>query len=187
MGRLRPGDYMRDFSFRTPFGVTMTLREYGAGGRLLVVFLRYYGCTLCQYDLAGYAAGYGKITAAGGRLLVVLQSDPEMLAGELGTEDAFPFAIACDPGQELYREFGILPAAGKAKMVGPGTLIKMTKAKACGLKHGRYEGEELQLPAAFIVEPDGVVSYAHYGKTVDDVPDAAELAMRLGTDVLRGR
>lgn len=104
MGRLNEGQNMPDFSFRTPFCPKLTLKEFMAGQKTAIVFLRYFGCTLCQYDMAQYAAGYEEIKAAGGKLLVVLQSDPELLAQDLGTEDAMPFTIACDTEGELYRE-----------------------------------------------------------------------------------
>mgnify|MGYP000609266414 FL=1 len=41
--------------------------------------------------------------------------------------------------------------------------------------HGEYEGEELQLPAAFVVEKDLTVTYARYGKDGADVPTPEEL------------
>ena len=47
---------------------------------------------------------------------------------------------------------------------------------AAGFSHGRYEGEELQLPAAFILQPDLTVTYAHYAKVIDDVLDAVQIA-----------
>ena len=64
--------------------------EAAGGKKLALVFLRYYGCTLCQYDLSQYAKNYEKITAAGGELLVVLQSDPDLLREDMGKEDMFP-------------------------------------------------------------------------------------------------
>ncbi|MBS5062290.1 MAG: AhpC/TSA family protein [Hungatella hathewayi] len=176
MGRLNEGQNMPDFSFRTPFCPKLTLKEFMAGQKTAIVFLRYFGCTLCQYDMAQYAAGYEEIKAAGGKLLVVLQSDPELLAQDLGTEDAMPFTIACDTEGELYREYGILPAESKMKMAGAKTVVKLAKATAAGYKHGRYEGEELQLPAAFVVDGNGTITWAHYGTTADDVPDVDKLA-----------
>ena len=38
---------------------------------------------------------------------------------------------------------------------------------------------ELQLPAAFVLDGDCKVEYAHYGKTLSDVPDAGTLAKLL--------
>lgn len=176
MSKIEVGQQMPDFTFDTPFRSGMKLSEAVEGKKTAIVFLRYYGCTLCQYDIHKYAKEYDAIEASGGKLLVGLQSDPEKLAADLGSEDHLPFTFICDPLQTLYREFSIDAAESKLKMAGPGTLAKIAKAKAAGYQHGRYEGEELQLPAVFVVTPDLKVTYVHYAKTVDDVPDAKALA-----------
>ena len=36
--------------------------------------------------------------------------------------------------------------------------------------HGDYEGDELQLPALFIVNEKGVVEYANYAEDIMDMP-----------------
>ncbi|HAH61546.1 MAG TPA: peroxiredoxin [Treponema sp.] len=179
MAKIKVGDKFPDFRFSTPFRTDLKLSGAAEGKRIILVFLRYYGCTLCQYDMAQYARNYDRIVQAGGKLLVVLQSDPEQLRQELGSETAFPFEIVCDPDRALYRQFEIQPASEKLKMIGPKTIGKITRAQAAGFKHGRYEGEELQLPAAFILNSDLSVAYAQYAKTIDDVPDADQLSALL--------
>ena len=179
MERLQVGDTMPDFSFDSPFSRGNTLAQAMGGGKTAIVFLRYYGCTLCRLDLAQYKAGYAALQQAGGQLLVVLQSDADLLRQELEGNNSYPFDIVCDPKGALYRQFDILPAESKAKMAGPGTLAKIAKATAAGHRHGRYEGDELQLPAAFVLGADRRVLFAHYAKTVDDVPTARQLADQL--------
>ncbi len=176
MARINVNDHMPDFVFNTPFRKDVKLSEAIGDKKTALVFLRYFGCTLCQYDLAQYAKNYSKITTVGGKLLVVLQSDPDLLKEELDAMDAFPFEIICDPEEKLYKEFEILPAPSKEKLAGISTMPKVVKAMAAGYKHGRYEGEELQLPASFILEPDLKVTYARYAKIIDDILDAGQLA-----------
>lgn len=176
MSRMKVGDQMPDFSFCTPFRSDRKLSQAVKAKKTAIVFLRYYGCTLCQYDIHKYAAGYDNIKKAGGEIMVVLQSDPKKLAADLVTEAALPFELICDPKQKLYRLLSIEAAKSKRKLAGPGTVIKMVKAAASGHKHGRYEGDELQLPAVFVIDRDLKVTYVHYGKTADDVPDIEKLA-----------
>jgi hypothetical protein len=57
---------------------------------------------------------------------------------------------------------------------------KIEKVKAAGFVHGKYEGDENQLPAMVIVEPDGVISYAHYAKNSLDMPTVDEALAKLG-------
>lgn len=177
MEKLTAGQVMPDFTFDTPFETGRTLAQtvQQATGKTALIFLRYYGCSLCQYDIHQYAEQYPAITQAGGQLLVVLQSAPATLAAQL-TPESLPFQLVCDPDQSLYHKFDINPAPSQEKMIGDKTMAKLAKVKAAGYTHGEYEGEELQLPAAFILDHDLKLEYVHYGETVDDVPTPEELA-----------
>ncbi len=177
MAKLEAGQMMPDFEYVTPFSTGHTLTQTAAAApKTALVFLRYWGCTLCQYDIHLLAQQYDKIRAHGGQLLVVLQSDPARLAQELGSADALPFPIVCDPEQKLYKQFEISPAASMAKMADLKMLGKIVKATKAGFKHGAYEGDEQQLPAAFVVDGDCRILYARYATSVSDLPDAEQLA-----------
>lgn len=179
MARFTTGMHAPDFSYATPFQTGLTFRETAGKARKTgLVFLRYYGCVLCQYDMHQFAASYERFTAGGGQLLVVLQSAPEHLAEQL-RKDSYPFDIICDPQQVLYRMFDIRPAGSRRKLGGESTLKKRAAAIEAGFLHGDYEGEELQLPAAFVVTPDLEITYAHYGTSADDVPTPGELLEEL--------
>ena len=54
-------------------------------------------------------------------------------------------------------------------------IMKFLKAFRSGIKHGDYEGNELQLPALFIVDENRKVIKAHYGKDIMDMPSVDEL------------
>ena len=180
MKKLEIGQIMPDFDYVTPFSAGHTLAETAAKApKTALVFLRYWGCPLCQYDIHLLAQAHADITAHGGQLLVVLQSDPTSLAEKLGDEQALPFPIVCDPDQKLYKEFAIAPAASMAKMADLKMIGRIIKATKLGFKHGEYEGDEQQLPAAFVVDGDRKILYARYAKSVSDMPDAAELAKLL--------
>ena len=91
-----------------------------------------------------------RIRATGGEVKVVLQSDPTLLAEELGSPEVYPFEIICDPDGVLYQLFEVNPAASMAELGGGNVLEKIKAAKERGLTHGRYEGIEEQLPAALL-------------------------------------
>ncbi len=175
MPKLTVGATLPDFTFDTPFAQGRTMAQTAAAvqGKTALVFLRYYGCTLCQYDIHQFLVEHAKIAATGGQMLVVLQSDPAKIAGQQGPE-ALPFDIICDPEQKLYKEFDIRPAKSKLGMVNLKTIGKLSKAKA--FTHGEYEGDELQLPAVFVVTPDMKLTHVHYGTAAGDVPTPEELA-----------
>lgn len=175
MAKLQAGQSMPDFIFNTPFEQGLSFRAVAEGKKTALLFLRYYGCTICQYDMMKLREQYSLFTGQGAQVLVALQSDPEKLAQKI-TPQTYPFTIICDPTQQLYREFEIKPAKSKAGMVSPKALKKLAKVHGTGLQHGEYEGDELQLPAIFVLDDQGVLKHAHYAKDVADLPDAEELA-----------
>lgn len=177
MEKLTAGSQMPDFTYETPLKKGKTLSEAVSRGlgNTAVIFLRYYGCTLCQYDIHQYLVKYEEIRKVKGQIMVVLQSDAHLLEEQLKSEE-LPFEIICDPAQKLYRQFGIKPAASKEDMLGPNTMKKIESAREEGFSHGEYEGEELQLPAVFVIDRDRRVIRAHYGRSVDDVPSPETLS-----------
>jgi peroxiredoxin len=177
--KLIPGTKIDNLTYNTPFQSAQHLADAVSGRKTLLLFLRYYGCTLCQYDMAVLKEKYAEIQAVGGQVMVVLQSDPALLAEELGSPDVYPFEIICDPKAELYTLFEIAPAASMAELGSEKVMEKIQAAKGMGLSHGRYEGIEEQLPAAFVVDGDLTVTYAHYGTNGADIPDVEEIVALL--------
>lgn len=173
MPKINVGDTMPNFSIQTPYQNNTNLKKLIGNEKTAIIFLRYYGCTLCQYDIHQYTLNYDEIIKEGGELLVVLQSDPQKLSIEL-KENKIPFEIICDPNQELYKNLSIEVANSKEDMIDEFTIEKIVKAKEY-FSHGEYEGEELQLPATFVVDEELKVVCAIYGKSVSDVPTPEQL------------
>ena len=179
MPRLHVGEKMPDFTFETPYEKGLTIGETAkkVAGKTAVVFMRYYGCTMCQYDIHLFKTQHEKIAATGGQMLVVLQSDPVKLAAQVKPGD-LPFDIICDPDQKLYQQFDIRPAASPEAASDEPTIAQRAPRAAYEGKflHGEYEGNELQLPATFVVEPDLTITFAEYHKGNGGVPSPDELA-----------
>jgi peroxiredoxin len=175
MARLQKNDQFPDFIVNTIFGRNIKLSELVGDQKTALLFLRYEGCTLCRFDMLLLKDDYQKIMGTGGKVLVVLQSDPDRLKNEI-SKDFYPYNIICDPDQKLYKELEIIPAISMEAMIGPGTMEKIRQVEASGLTHGSYEGEELQLPAIFIVDNDLKILYEHYSEYITDLPDMDKLA-----------
>ena len=160
--KLIPGSKIEDIVYNTPFRSEQHLSDKVNGHKTMLLFLRYYGCSLCQYDMLMLKEQYAKILAVNGVVKVVLQSDPALLADELGNPNVYPFEIT--------------PAESMAQLGGGKVMEKIKKIQELGLKHGRYEGVEEQLPAAFVIDENMTVTYAHYGKDGADIPEPDEIA-----------
>ncbi|MBR4036390.1 MAG: redoxin domain-containing protein [Oscillospiraceae bacterium] len=171
--KLTKGIKMPDFTYLSPYAEGgQSFEAFANGKKTFVVFLRYYGCTVCRLDLHLYAQRMKEFADKDCQLMVVLQSDPNLVKDEapVGT---FPFEIACDPTQAVYKKFDIEPAKSMLAMIGGGlfkALKKMKAAKAFGFEHGEYEGNEQQLPAIVLVNENGIITYSHYAKNLVDMP-----------------
>jgi peroxiredoxin len=177
MAKAVQGQKLTDFTYQTAFeqGLRISDAVTRVEGKTAIAFLRYYGCTLCQYNLHNFLSNYDAIMATGGQLMIVFQSDPELVA-EQTNDTELPFDIICDKDQELYQLFEIGAAASKRDLFDDEGRAFLEKIKAEGFMHGAYEGNETQLPALFIVDHDLTLDYVHYGKLANDMPDALELA-----------
>jgi len=174
--RLLAGDTAPDFSFDTPWKNGLSL--YGSGqDEMVLFFLRYMGCPLCQLKISELVRDRSLFAERGLRLLVVLQSQPEVIAEMYGESD-MPFTIVCDPEQRIFNLYGVLPGS-VFRYVTPSVIGKVFKAKKQGIQHGKSEGRELQLPAVFAIDKQKRVTYAYYGKNIGDLPDAAELLQKI--------
>jgi peroxiredoxin len=58
-------------------------------------------------------------------------------------------------------------------------LKKIEQARSKGFKHGTYEGNELQLPATFLINSQKKIEFVYYGKDYADIPDHNELVALL--------
>lgn len=184
MSRLSVGMQLPDFEFKTSTGAVKSVTADVLGRRTVFWAIRYLGCPICRYDIHVLAQKYARLQEKGVQLYVVLQSDPAVI--EEGLRDAdIPFDIICDPEMTIYRQFEI-PVAADMKQLGGATpeLLQRLQDKgkaaaACGFSHGKYEGDEMQLPAVWVVEADGVLSYVRYGEAVADIPTPDELIAML--------
>lgn len=174
--KLEKGLNLENFTFDTPYESGLNIKDVVSRVRkkTAIIFLRYYGCTICQYDIHLMAKSYDLIKQVDGQILVVLQSLPENISKQMEKTD-LPFDIICDPDQILYKKYEILPAKSMAKMADFKIISKISKAKSAGFEHGEYEGEELQLPAICVVDNNLLIEYAHYAKTISDMPDIQKI------------
>ena len=81
MPKLTVGAKMPDLTFCTPYANGCSLSQIArrVKGKTALVFLRYYGCTLCQYDIHLYKEGYEKIAATGGQTATPPAAAPRWL------------------------------------------------------------------------------------------------------------
>lgn len=176
MSRIQIGEKLPDFMISTQDQTDVTLHSLLKGKTILRV-LRYIGCPSCRLDVHEIAVRYGEFTKRQAQVLVVMQSTQKNLNDALAGE-TLPLSIVCDPDMAIYKALAIRAAADKTELIGddPAAMLAIRdRVQAQGYAHGIYEGDELQLPAMFIVDEDATVLYAHYAKSIPDMPSVDEM------------
>jgi peroxiredoxin len=167
------GDKAPDFEFKTPWDDEVKFHYAVGNNPAVLIFLRYYGCPVCRMEMARIKQEIDLVRQKGWIVFVVLQSAPETIASLIRKDD-FPFTIICDPQGKVFQLYGV-EAGGIIKYLHPAGLIAAIKATCRGFMHGKFEGKETQLPAAFAMTADKVIKYAHYGENISDMPPLAKM------------
>ncbi|MCX5849421.1 MAG: peroxiredoxin-like family protein [Deltaproteobacteria bacterium] len=175
--KLTLGNKAPDFRFKTPWDDEINFYNAVGNNRAVLIFLRYYGCPVCQMEMAKIKQEIELVSKKGGRVFVVLQSAPETLASLTNRED-WPFSIISDPQGKIFQIY-FVEAGGIIKYLHPAGLIAAIKAIGRGFRHGKFEGKETQLPAAFAITADKVIKYAHYGKNISDMPSLSKMIISI--------
>lgn len=82
MAQIEAGQKLKDYVFDTAFESDVKLSDKVKNAdKTILLFLRYYGCRICQLDMREYAEAYDRIKAKNAQLLVVLQSPVSTMAG----------------------------------------------------------------------------------------------------------
>ncbi len=171
------GDKAPDFKFQTPWDSEAFFYDAVGNHPAVLFFLRYYGCPVCRMEMVIIKQEIDVVRQKGAHVFVVLQSAPEMIASLIKRDD-FPFTIICDPQGNVFKRYGV-EAGGLIGYLHPAGLFAAIKAVRQGFRHGKFEGKETQLPAAFAMTTEKVVTYAHYGKDIGDIPSLMVMATGL--------
>jgi len=167
--KLKPGMNAPNFNYTTISQQSLDFYKTTGSKRSVIFFLRYIGCPVCHMKIRDILSDHEKFNVAGLQVYVVLQSTPTAVKDGLAGVK-MPFTIVCDPEEKVLEHYGVAPGNLFGYLT-PSVIIKAMKASHAGFKHGKKEGKEMQLPAVFIINADGKIVCAHYGKNIGDVPD----------------
>lgn len=142
-------------------------------GRTHLQFRRFAGCPICHLHLCSFAHRYQEVADAGITEVVFFHSPDVELRGY---QSLLPFTVVADPDWALYRDFGV--ETGLRAIADPRAWWSIIRGGAATLRHredpdrvgvGSSAGTtHLRLPVDFLIDPDGTVVAAHYGRHADD-------------------
>ena len=111
--------------------------------------------------------------AAGLRVVAVGLGQPKH-ARQFGDRLAPSVDCVTREEPELHAGYGI-GRANMLRLLAPDAIKAGIDAAGRGHTQGQTTGDAQRLPATFIIDADGIVRYAYYGKFAGDNPDLAEV------------
>ena len=167
--QLKKGNDAPTFTVVAANGETIELENY-RGKKVFLAFFRYASCPVCNFRMNEIIQNYEAIQAKGYVFIAVFESSNPTLHDYL-KETEVPFPIIGDPELELYKKYGVQRSFWR--MVGS-MFNKKTKSN---LKEGKVlvkgknlkrDGNMSRIPADFILDENGKITIAYYGKNISD-------------------
>lgn len=163
--KLSPGTQAPAFTLNDLYGKPVSLAQF-RGRRLLLSFYRYASCPFCNLRVHQLSQRAAEWQARGLDLVAVFQSPRESILEHAGSEPR-PFAILPDPERGLYQVYGVEGSWGGFLKAGL-QVGKLASALKEGFLPGKMEGDINMVPADFIIDEEGRVVVAYYGRDISD-------------------
>jgi thioredoxin-dependent peroxiredoxin len=170
---IQEGQTAPDFTWQDVHGERVRLEDY-RGGPLLLSFYRYASCPLCNMHVHDLLKVYPELDAAGLKVVAFFQSSAEVIARNVGRQDA-PFPILADPDKTIYTKYGVTTSAA-GLLRGAARMGRVVSAMQAGFMPGDIDGDLSLIPADFLIGPDLIVRRAYYGRDVGDHMPLADVA-----------
>ena len=144
-------------------------REGLRGKRVLLSFMRDAGCPICELRLAHLATRADSLKSANTRVVLVYESDATTMRQYLVDKD-LPFTFVADPDGALHDLFGLEKSLAKVALGFVKGVNKQIKAgkKLQTQEISREGAEKTRITADFIIDENGFVQRAYYGKYLGD-------------------
>jgi len=163
--RRRAGELAPRFAVEDIDGETIDLLAY-RDRRILLAFFRYGGCPLCNLRMAFLTGTWTQWSERGLVVIAVFESPRQRLLETVASAPV-PFPVIPDPSRELYRLYGVSPSTW-GTVRGALRFGVFREAFRRGFRVGRADGLVTQLPAEFLIGPEGKIQIAYYGRDIGD-------------------
>lgn len=162
----QPGDTMTPFSLPAIDG-SLFDSDSLKGGRYLLSFFRYASCPFCNLRLHELVTRYQELDNSF-TIVTVFDSSLENLQRHVQKHHA-PFAILADQDNACFKLYEIehsLPGMLKSMIVRLPALLDAMLLK--GYMPWRIKGSITRMPADFLIDENGIIQTAYYGKDAGD-------------------
>ncbi len=151
--KLQEGDKAPDFTLSNAVNESINLYEVLKVNRVVLTFYRGSWCPYCNLVLNQYQTILPEIKEAGGILIAISPQTPDESLS-IKEKNELQFEVLSDNGNIIAKQFTTVHANPE------NSKVKMTEL---GYDYNSYysdEDSEIPVPATFIIEQDGIVSFA---------------------------
>ena len=131
----------------------------------MLCFYRYASCPVCNLRVHSVIESSPAWAADGLAVIAVFQSSADSIRQHVGRHDAL-FPIVPDPDMKLYERFGV--EARRRGLFSWRVIKAALRAFAQGYRPGKIDGPFQRTPADFLIDTEGRIAIAHYGRDFDD-------------------
>lgn len=165
--KISPSQEAPNFTVKDVNGTTVNLADY-KGKKMMLTFYRNVGCPVCNLRFHELQAQADSFKAKGLILLAIYESTAENMKQYLEGENPYALMIP-NPEQDLYKLYDIDRSMGKMmKGMFHGAMIKMGKGKKLFKRQIKQDGNSNRIGADFLINENGKVQTAYYGKYIGD-------------------
>jgi peroxiredoxin len=150
---------------------TLRLSDMLGDGSLVVAFHRLW-CPFCQQAARELAGAKEQFDALGARVVIVYRDDVDFVARACARRGT-PFDCVSDPRGELTMAAGIEPFS--FRRYGAFSPRKLVNALRSGSRVGMVKSGFLQGRAAFVLDENARIVYAHNSVNAADIPPIGDI------------
>lgn len=175
--RLQPGQPAPAFTVSDFNGRAISLTDL-RGKKVMLSFYRYASCPFCNLRVHQLRQNAAAWETRGLLMLAVFQS-PAASIRDYAIGETVEFPIIPDPDRALYKTYGVETSWAAFAKSGL-RAADIAKATLKGFLPGKVEGDMNRVPADFLIDEQGIIRTAFYGKDIGDHLDLAIVEQFIG-------
>lgn len=143
--------------------------------KVLLVFLRHFGCTFCRETMTRLSEAREALEMAGIKIVVVHMVPPALAQRLLNIYNLSGVSHISDTDRVLYRSFGLKKARANHFLNPKNVWRTFVNGVLKGHMVGKPAGDALQMPGVFLVHKSKILNKYTY-RYVSDMPDFLRLS-----------
>src|SRR5690554_467509 len=151
------------------------LMKLAENKKVLLVFLRHFGCTFCRETMTRLAEAREELERKNTKIVLVHMVAPHFAQKLLNIYNLRGVSHISDPDRELYRTFGLRKATADQFLNPKNWWRAFTQGVLHGHLIGKPAGNVYQMPGVFLFHKKKILNKFTY-RYVSDMPDFLRLS-----------